>query len=124
MAMNKKDVAKLCEVPGIGESTAIKILEGLAENRETIKFLLDNVKLIKKEGGDYNIVFSGIRNRDFEKVLEAQGYEIKDSVGKKTKFLIVDSLERETTKTKRAKALGVPLLDINRAYAVFGYTQV
>ena len=124
MAMNKKDVAKLCEVPGIGESTAMKILEGLAENRETIKFLLDNVKLIKKEGGDYNIVFSGIRNRDFEKVLEAQGYEIKDSVGKKTKFLIVDSLERETTKTKRAKALGVPLLDINRAYSVFGYTQV
>ena len=123
MAITEKNINKLCSIPGIGESTAIKVIEGLRENKETIEFLLGKVKLVKKERSDYNIIFSGIRNRDFEKHLENMGYEIKDSVNANTKFVIVGDLNRETTKTKKAKALGVPIIEINRAYKDFGFIE-
>ena len=121
MAMTEKDIPKLCEVPGVQESTAIKVIEGLRENKETIEFLLTKVKLVKKKEGEYNIVFTGVRNREFERHLENMGYEIKDSVNKNTRYLIVDSLSSSTGKSKKADELGVPKLPITEAYKVFGF---
>lgn len=121
MAMTEKDIPKLCEIQGVQESTAVKIIEGLRENRETIEYLLTKVKLIKKKEGKYNIVFSGVRNREFEKHLEDLGYQIKDSVNKDTKYVVVESNETNTTKTKRAEELGIPKLVIQQAYQAFGF---
>ena len=79
---SESDLSKLCEVPGIGRSTAIKVLQGIHDNEHLIEFLLKRIKIIEKKGGEYNIVFSGIRSRELSQHLEKLGFEIKDSVNK------------------------------------------
>lgn len=121
MGYDVKDIDKLTQIPGIKDATASKVIGGLKENKETIEFLLKNVKLIKKKDSEYNIVFTEVRNGEFEKHLESLGYEISDSVNKKTKFVITKEPDTVTGKTKRADELGIKKLDILSAYKEFNF---
>ena len=121
MAMNEKDIDKLIKVEGIQEATARKVLEGLQENRGLIEFLMKKLKMVKKKEGEYNIVFTNVRNKEFERHLEEQGFEIGSSVNKKTKYVITESKDTVSGKTKKADELGIPKLDILTAYKVFNF---
>lgn len=123
VANSKTDIAKLSEVPGIGEATAAKVLQGIHDNRELIDFLLGKLDIVEKKGGDMNIVFSGIRNRELSQHLENLGFEIKDSVNKKTKAVITKDADTVTTKTQKATELGIPVIDLVTAYKVFRFVK-
>jgi DNA ligase (NAD+) len=120
---NEEGISKLSTIPGIGKNTASQIILGIQENKELIEFLMKNVNIVEKKGAMYNIVFSGIRNREFAKFLETKGFEIKDSVNRKTKMVIVQSLDTMTEKTKKAKELNIPVIDIISAYGLFNYKK-
>lgn len=120
---SESDLAKLCEVPGIGRSTAIKVLQGIHDNEHLIEFLLKRIKIIEKKGSEYNIVFSGIRSRELAQHLEKLGFEIKDSVNKKTKAVITKSADTITEKTRKAIASGIPVIDLVTAYKVFNFVK-
>lgn len=60
-----------------------------------------------------NVVFSGCRDKQKESYYLNQGYEISDSVNSKTKILIVKDKNVQTTKTKKATALGVDIVALN-----------
>ena len=60
-----------------------------------------------------NVVFSGCRDKQKESYYLNQGYEISDSVNSKTKLLIVKDKNVQTTKTKKAVALGVDIVALN-----------
>lgn len=120
---DQETINKLSGVPGIGNNTAIQILEGIQENKDLIEFLMSKIKLIEKKGEMYNIVFSGIRNREFAKYLESIGFEIKESVNKKTKAVIVPDKNTDTIKVEKAKEMGIPIIDLISAYGLFNYKK-
>ena len=123
VATSEADIKKLTKVPGIGEATAVKVLQGIHDNEKLIDFLLSKLTIVEKKGGEHNIVFSGIRNRELSQHLEKLGFEIKDSVNKKTKAVITKSADTVTEKTKKATELGIPVIDLVTAYKVFRFVK-
>lgn len=123
VATSEADIKKLAKVPGIGEATAVKVLQGIHDNEKLIDFLLSKLTIVEKKGGEHNIVFSGIRNRELSQHLEKLGFEIKDSVNKKTKAVITKSADTVTEKTKKATELGIPVIDLVTAYKVFRFVK-
>lgn len=121
MGYTEKDIDKLTTIPGIQKVTATKIIEGLREKAETIKFLCERIKIIKKKDAEYNIVFTKVRNLEFSKHLEDLGYEIADSVTKKTKYVITEKADTVSGSTRKADELGIDKLDILTAYKVFNF---
>ena len=53
------------------------------------------------------IVFSGFRDETLEKEIKKNGGNVSGSVSKKTDIVLVKNSEKETTKTKKAKELGI-----------------
>ena len=61
------------------------------------------------------VVFSGVRDKDVEKTYMEVGWELGDSVNKKTGLLIIsDSAKGETTKTKKATELGIKIIRLSQ----------
>lgn len=56
------------------------------------------------------ILFSGVRDKNLEKMLKEVGAEIASSVSKKLSYLIVKDVEQDTSKTDKAKKLGIKLI--------------
>lgn len=118
---SEEDINKLTEIPSIGRSTAITILSGIQENKNLIEFLMNKIKLIRKDVGEFNIVFSGVRNRELSQHLENLGFEIKNTVNKNTKAVIVKDSDTNTEKVRRAAELNIPVFDLVTAYKVFNF---
>jgi NAD-dependent DNA ligase len=55
-------------------------------------------------------VFSGVRNKELEDFIEEHGGKIASSVSKTTSVVVVKSLEIDSTKTKKAKSLSIPIM--------------
>jgi NAD-dependent DNA ligase len=71
----------------------------------------NEVNMKKYNGNIY--VFSGIRDKDLEKIIVANGGKITSIVSKKTTALIVKSLDDETVKIKNAKSFNIPIIIYN-----------
>ena len=103
----------------------IQILEGFSDKTSQafvenfplfLKFLKENSyfqfeEKEKKSGKMSNeiVVFSGFRDKELKEKIISQGGEVSDSLTKKTTLLIVKD-DKETTKTKKAKELGVKIV--------------
>jgi NAD-dependent DNA ligase len=73
-----------------------------------------DINEINKKKYNGNIyVFSGIRNKDLEKIIIANGGKVASAVSNKTTSLIVKSFDEETLKVKTAKSLEVPIILYN-----------
>ena len=115
-------IEKLKAVEGIQDATAKKVMEGLQINRQTIMFLLDHVKVKKEKKvvtSDKNVVFTNIRNKELAAIIEGKGYEIANSVSKKTKYVITDMMKKPSSKVIAAKEAGIPVIDMVTAYKIF-----
>lgn len=65
-----------------------------------------------------HVVFSGVRDKEFEARLIAAGWAVEDSVTKKTTALVIsDEPAPETGKVKKARAAGVQILGLTAAKA-------
>ena len=65
-----------------------------------------------------HVVFSGVRDKEFEARLIAAGWAVEDSVTKKTTALVVsDEPAPETGKVKKARAAGIQILGLTAAKA-------
>ena len=61
------------------------------------------------------------RNRDaFKAYVEANGGKVAGSVSKKTDFLVNNDVESTSSKNKKAKDLGVPILSEDEFVERFG----
>ena len=57
-----------------------------------------------------SIVLSGFRDKDLEKEIEMEGGVIVSAISKNTFCLIVKEHGKETTKTKKAKEIGIKIV--------------
>jgi NAD-dependent DNA ligase len=86
------------------------ILKNISENQNNVEWSSDDSKNEKK----FNIVFSGVRDKEKETYYLNQGYEISDNVNSNTKLLIVKDKNKITTKMKKALQLGVKIYSLNQ----------
>jgi DNA ligase (NAD+) len=112
-------------IEGIGAERSNSILQWYAKesNQSGLQKLLDEVTLQKVAPADtgggscagLTFVITGdvhhFKNRDeFKAYVESQGGKVTGSVSKKTAFLVNNDVESASSKNRKAKELGVPIL--------------
>ena len=123
------------DIDGIGQEKSNSILNWYAEeqNKNILKNLLEvisvqNVEIIKTDVGtckNLTFVITGdvhqYKNRDaFKAYVEAQGGKVTGSVSKKTNYLVNNDAESTSSKNKKAKDLGIPIISEDTFVEMFG----
>ncbi len=118
----KEFVEGLINLEGVQKKTALKICEGIFNNKQLIVFLLREVK-VKKNNRVYDkkVCFSKIRDKEFEKFLDNNNVLVMDSFKKDTDILIVPDVNESSSKIEKAKKQGKPVIDLKSAHEYFGF---
>ncbi|MBR2765424.1 MAG: NAD-dependent DNA ligase LigA, partial [Blautia sp.] len=126
--------ADFSQVDGIGPEKASSLTDWIAQdkNRALLKKLLERIEVAVLEpqagrsGRCLNLTFvitgdvHTFRNRDeFKAYVESQGGKVTGSVSKKTDYLVNNDAGSASSKNRKAKELGIPVLteeDFNRLF--------
>jgi DNA ligase (NAD+) len=117
----KITVDDLKKVDGIAVISAKAFIENLPKFYDFYDSLGIKCKSLKTElkevvlntnFKDKSFVFSGFRNKDFEKIVVDNRGKVNTTISKNTNYLIVKNKEELSTKIDKANALGVKILDI------------
>lgn len=116
----KKIIDKVLCADNIGMITAEIFTDFILNNRNLIRFLIDNmnIKIDKKYKG--NVVFTGFRDDSLNKKLDELGYEVSGNVTSNTIAVITSANNEKSTKCKEARKKGksiVNLADVDRLLA-------
>jgi DNA ligase (NAD+) len=116
-------IEMLNEIPSIQEKTSIKIMEKLPKIKEfllehnQLKFKKKKIVIKKNEVkekpkllNNKNIVITGKRDKKILEKIELDGGVIQNTVNKKTDILIVETIESQSSKMKKAKELNIEIL--------------
>ncbi|MBR5866620.1 MAG: NAD-dependent DNA ligase LigA [Spirochaetaceae bacterium] len=107
-------------VNGFGSITAKTLVQGLSENVEEMKQLLDKgfitIKLPLQSGSlsGKSFCFTGelsIKRAEAEKMVKEKGGMIKSSVVKGLSYLVTNDVTSGSSKNKKASQLGIPVID-------------
>jgi len=60
-----------------------------------------------------NVVFTGVRNKDLEKIIEGAGGKVSSSVSKNTTLVITKDVNENNAKLNKARELGIKIISIN-----------
>ena len=123
------------DIDGIGleKSNSILLWYQKKENRMMLAHLLQEIQVEKVEVKDTSagscvgqtFVITGdvhqFKNRnEFKAYVEAQGGKVTGSVSKKTTYLVNNDLESASSKNKKAKELGIPIISEDTFVEMFG----
>lgn len=123
------------DIDGIGGEKSNSILQwyGSDANRNALEKLLQVVEVqkVEKQGNDngsckdLTFVITGdvhqFKNRDaFKAYVEAQGGKVAGSVSGKTNYLVNNDVESTSSKNKKAKDLGIPIISEDTFVEMFG----
>lgn len=115
---------ELDAIPGIGEVIAESVVAFLRQetNQKIIDDLLLEVKFEKEQAADIKQIFEGMvfvitgsveqysNRNEVKEVIEQRGGKVTGSVTSKTNYLINNDNTSNTTKNKKAKELGIPII--------------
>lgn len=123
------------DIDGIGGEKSASLLQWYANatNRCALEHLLQVVEVQRIEKGNTDngscvgltFVITGdvhqFKNRDaFKAYVEAQGGKVAGSVSGKTNYLVNNDVESTSSKNKKAKDLGVPIISEDTFVEMFG----
>ena len=123
------------DIDGIGleKSNSILLWYQKKENRMMLAHLLQEIQVEKVEVKDTSagscvgqtFVITGdvhqFKNRnEFKAYVEAQGGKVTGSVSKKTTYLVNNDLESASSKNKKAKEFGIPIISEDTFVEMFG----
>ena len=114
--VENNNISRLVSIPSIQDKTANKIIEGIKENKKLIDFLQDELTILSSKGGNdklYSVCFTKIRDEEKEKFIESTNGQVVDSLTKNTTFLVVPSLDIESSKVSKAKKYGIRVIQID-----------
>ncbi len=125
--IEKRDIElinKIIELEGFDKITATQFVKGMGnflkllneipneiQHRLLLEVQVEEVKGSKMEG--LKVVFSGFRNKEWEKKIVSLGGEVSTSVSKNTKILVTteeDIAEKTNSKVTKAFELGVQVM--------------
>jgi len=120
----KISVEDLMKVEGIAEISAKLFIENLPRFYEFYDSLGVKCKGIEEKVDksvektekanikDKKFIFTGFRNKDYEKIIVENGGKVVTSISKSTNYLIVKNKTEKSGKIDKATELGVKILDI------------
>lgn len=113
---------RMLKINGFGAKTVLATLDGILSNKELLKFLLKQIVITKNQRTyEQKVCFSKIRDKEFEKYLDANNVLVLDSVRDDCDLLIVPDLNEDSSKIKKAKKKNILVITIDEAYKHFGY---
>lgn len=117
---HKKDYDILCEIPGIKEKKAKKIIHGLIDKESVIDDLMNYVTVTHPNisKAKFSVAFTKVRDEDIEKEIARRGGEIHDQLKKDTTYLVVPNLSINSSKMEKAKKYGTKIVPIDDIIAV------
>lgn len=118
---------QIASVYGFADITARTIVEGLAENRDEMKNLIENKIISLEESGGGKLegksfCFTGelsMKRADAEKLVKDNGGSIKSSVTKDLSYLVTNDTSSGSSKNQKAAKLGIPVIDEKAFMALF-----
>ena len=110
---------QIAGVYGFAEITARTIVEGLKENQDEMKALVESGTIIIEQtsGGKLagkSFCFTGelsMKRADAEKLVKDNGGSIKSSVTKDLSYLVTNDTTSGSSKNVKAQKLGIPVID-------------
>ncbi len=115
------DAESIAAVNGFGDITAATLVEGLRENREEMRRLVDSGTLRLAEAAragklvGKSFCFTGelqtLKRADAERRVKEAGGSTRSGVTKGLSYLVTNDAASGSGKNKKAAALGVPLID-------------
>ena len=128
----KINVEDLMKVEGIAKISAKLFLDNLSKfykYYDNLGIICNNSQLLKNgDRGDRGespdkpinkningktFVFTGFRNKDFEKIILDNGGKVVTAVSKSTNYLVVKDKNEKSGKIDKANEYGIKILDIN-----------
>jgi DNA ligase (NAD+) len=121
--MEDATVAQISAIPGVGDTKAVKFVEGFRRSRKMIDELLAAGVEVKKPitGGKLSGVsfcFTGVRDPAFADDLLEAGGTVKNSVGKGLTYLVAKDPKSNSGKAKKARAQGTEVISLEEAKAL------
>lgn len=120
-------VEELNEIPGVGGVIAQAYVDYFAEetHQELFRKLLEEVEIPLKEEEEQNQIFEGknfvitgsvnhfANRREVKELIESRGGKVTGSVTSKTDYLINNDIQSTSSKNKKARDLGIPIISEN-----------
>jgi DNA ligase (NAD+) len=123
--LQKLNDATVADLSGIiGPAKAREFVRGFQKRKSLIIKLLQNGVSIKAKGSGAlagcSVCFTGVRDKDLESVIEAQGGTIKSSVSRGLTYLV--ALDKNSGSGKATKALqyGTKVVDLDEMWTLAG----
>lgn len=117
---------EIMEAESYSEITAQKILDGESTFLDFLSDVKDYITLeeIKTETLDVSlenevIVFTGVRAKDLEEFITENGGKVGSGISKNTTVLVCKDVNGTSSKLKKARDLGIKIIDIDEAYATY-----
>jgi NAD-dependent DNA ligase len=113
LKLKKEDIMK---INGMGDKSSILFISNLNDfykfyNSLNIKEEKKEEKIIINKFKNNIYVFTGIRDKDLEKIINESGGKVSTTISSKTTALIVKSYDDNTVKVKTAKELNIPIIE-------------
>lgn len=114
---------RLSDINGIGRITAARISNGIYHNRKLINELLKYVKIkpYVQKTYDCKVVFTKVRDKQFEEFLDDIGVLVQPSYRKDTDIVVCESLSVSSSKVDKARKDGKYIMSMDQAKRYFGY---
>ena len=113
-----RDFDALQKINGIGPKIAEAIIYGIADNKALIKKLLKFITVIDYSdfagNPSFKVVFTKIRDKDAEKLIESRGGVVEESLTKDVDLLIVPNMETKSSKINKAKKYGIEIIPLDQ----------
>ena len=78
------------------------------------KWIITPTKIKTGKFKNYNVVFSGFRDKQLQEYIIKEGGLVSDTISSKITHLIVKDTEAQTTKTQKAKKLGIEIISLKK----------
>ena len=125
----KLTVDDLLKIDGIGNVNAKQFVENIKKfyefldkigykcDKEQVKKEVVNVKTVLK---DKKFIFTGFRNKDWEKLIIDSGGKVVTSISKMVDYLVVKNKTDKSGKIDKANELGIKILDMDEFRKMIG----
>ena len=103
------------EIQGISDISAMKIVEGIKENKDIIKFLKKELTILHEDPTEckFIVAFTKVRSDALVKEIEKRGGIVGENCTKNTTFLITKDKKTTSTSVTKAKKYGIPIVPID-----------
>jgi len=119
-------VSEIAGTDGFDTKTAQVVVDGMPRFKEFLAaidgyyVILQETKIVGGDLADIAVCFTGVRDKPLEAKIEARGGKIASGVNAKTTHVVTKDPNSGSSKMVKAAELGIPVIDLAAAQALWG----